>query len=126
MSRVLLVADTPWVRNDVLAALNDSTIELETVSDPKAVNDAYRDLPADVVLVDLQVGSMGGMAIARALKDMTLIEGLPAAPIVLLLDRSADSFIAKRSGADGWVQKPFTAQELRSKITEVSVNQSAR
>jgi AmiR/NasT family two-component response regulator len=37
-------------------------------------------------------------------------------PVVLLLDRNADAFIAKRAGAAAWVRKPFTAFELRSAV----------
>jgi DNA-binding response OmpR family regulator len=34
--------------------------------------------------------------------------------VLLLLDRTADEFIAKRAGADRWVVKPFTAQAFRA------------
>jgi DNA-binding response OmpR family regulator len=37
-------------------------------------------------------------------------------PVVLLLDRQADTFLAGRSGADAWVTKPFTASALRAAI----------
>ena len=59
---------------------------------------------------------MGGMAIIRALKEDAAIEQTAALPVVLLLDRSADAFLAKRAGADAWVQKPFTPFELRNAV----------
>ena len=39
-----------------------------------------------------------------------------AAPIVLLLDRQADVFLAKRAGADAYLVKPFTSQQLRAAL----------
>lgn len=69
-----------------------------------------------VYLVDMQVGSMGGMAITRQLREAIHAGTIPAGTIVMLLDRQADAFIAKRAGADGWVVKPFTAQQLRATI----------
>ncbi len=78
--------------------------------------DTAAETTAGVYLVDMQVGSMGGMAITRQLRDAMYAETIPAGVIVMLLDRQADSFIAKRAGADGWVAKPFSAQQLRATI----------
>ena len=111
--RVLLVTDASWVRNQVRAALS-GLAEIVEVSDPYQVETAAAGI--DLSIVDMQVGSMGGMAITRALKSITPATG----PIVLLLDRQADTFIAKRAGADGWLAKPFSAQALRRTLAEVA------
>ncbi len=106
----MVVADAPWVRNRVRAVLG-GWAELMEITDPGLVE--QMEAPeAEAALVDMQVGSMGGMAVIRALKGT-----LPAGtPIILLLDRRADEFLARRAGADGWLLKPFTAQELRSAL----------
>lgn len=119
MATVLLVADAPWVRNQVAAALTDPGTTIESVSDPRHVLDAYRELSPDAVVIDLQVGSMGGMAIARTLRDAAFTEDLSLVPLILLLDRSADAFLAKRAGADAWLTKPFNAQQLREALGAV-------
>ncbi len=110
--RTLLVADADWVRNDVLAGLDGH--EITHADDPGTVADYAGSV--DLVIADMQVGSMGGMAITRAVKDAWLQAGIAPVPIVLLLDRTADEFLARRSGADGWLTKPFTAQDLRSTL----------
>ena len=110
--RTLLVADADWVRNDVLAGLDGH--DIMHADDPATVADYAGSV--DLVIADMQVGSMGGMAITRAVKDAWLRAGMAPVPIVLLLDRSADEFLARRSGADGWLTKPFTAQDLRSTL----------
>ncbi len=112
MSRVLVVADTPWARNEVHAALTDPDIELVDHVDPATVADSIREDRYDAVIVDLQVGAMGGMAVTRAVRETATIGGTEAVPVVILLDRSADSFLAKRAGAAAWVTKPFTSHEI--------------
>ena len=114
---VLLVADEPWIRNEALAALSDPGTVIREIADPRAVAKAVEEFEPDVVVIDLQVGSMGGMALARTLREAEFLDEIPSISIVLLLDRNADEFLAGRAAADAWVVKPFTPQQLRSAIT---------
>ena len=59
---------------------------------------------------------MGGMAVARELHQQAGLNDTTALPVVLLLDRAADSFLAKRAGVAGWVVKPFTSHDLRTAV----------
>ena len=111
--KVLLVCDVPWVQNQIRAALSGK-YEIVDVTDPAQVEDAAANEAGAMAIIDMQVGSMGGMAITRALKGVAGV-----GPIVLLLDRRVDAFIAKRAGADAWLLKPFNAQELRSVLSGV-------
>jgi len=113
--QLLLVADALWVRNDVAAALPSSDWSIHH-ADPQVVVEAAAKHPPTVVVVDMQVGSMGGMAVIRRLREAMSMGDLPTAPLILLLDRTADRFIAKRSGADRSLVKPFTAQEMRKAL----------
>ncbi len=116
MPTLLLIADAPWVRNEVAAALSDSSIVLLDETDPYlAVRRVGEDQP-DAVIIDMQVGSMGGMAIVRALLDAAGMDEVPRTPTVLLLDRSADVFLAGRAGAGAFLIKPIVAEELRSAL----------
>jgi CheY-like chemotaxis protein len=113
--QLLLVADAVWVRNDVAAALPSSDWAIHH-ADPHVVVEAAVKHPPTAVVVDMQVGSMGGMAVIRNLREAMSMGILPTAPLILLLDRTADRFIAKRSGADRSLVKPFTAQEMRKAL----------
>lgn len=117
MARVLLVTDDVWVENDVRAALSEPGTEFILVSDPRAAAATAAQDGAEVAVVDLQVGSMGGMAVIRALRTAVDNGELDRVRMVLLLDRSADDFLARRAGADASVLKPFTAQQLRAATT---------
>jgi DNA-binding response OmpR family regulator len=114
--QLLLVADSVWVRNDVEAALPSSDWSIHH-SEPHVVVEAAVKHPPTAIVVDMQVGSMGGMAVIRSLREAMSMGILPTAPLILLLDRAADKFIAKRSGADRFMLKPFTAQEMRKALT---------
>lgn len=116
MPKILVVADTPWVVNDVHAALSLPGYELQEHADPRQLPDAVAAFGPDVVVIDLQVASMGGMAMARSLKEAALAPDFPDVPVVLLLDRSADAFLAKRAAAVDWVLKPFDVADLRTAV----------
>ena len=51
------------------------------------------------MLIDMQVGSMGGMALVRNIKGVAMTGEAPNAPILLLLDRSADEFPRQAVGS---------------------------
>jgi DNA-binding response OmpR family regulator len=125
MAKVLLVADAEWVINDVRAALSDPAHDLFTVTDPREAEDVWYDEEPDVVVIDLQIGSMGGFAVTRALRGAAsgLDESPP--PMIALLDRSVDTFLASRSGADAWLLKPISAFGLRDLVTKLAANRAA-
>jgi DNA-binding response OmpR family regulator len=116
MASILLVADDEWVRNDVEASLKDPNITLTVETDPRAVAGLVREQSFDWAIVDLQIGSMGGMAVVRMLRTAILASETADMGIVLLLDRDADRFLAARAGADASIVKPFTAQQLRGQL----------
>jgi DNA-binding response OmpR family regulator len=61
---------------------------------------------------------MGGMAVTRSVRGATATAGDPGIPVVLLLDRAADVFLARRAGGAAWVVKPFTSQEMETAMSQ--------
>lgn len=120
MPTALLVTDATWVANDVMAAVAVDHWEVISLDDPAAAGARTREIGPDAVIVDMQVGSMGGMAIVRSIRA----EFQDSAPprIVLLLDRSADRFLARRALADASVLKPIVASELKAALGPISTN----
>lgn len=117
-SRIVVIADEAWARNEVHAALTEPDYTLIDHDDPRTAFDLIETESPDAVVIDLQVKSMGGMAVARDLRQRAALSEQRSVPVVLLLDRAADGFLAKRAGADGWVTKPFTAHDLRTAIDQ--------
>ena len=117
MPKLLLVTDADWVANEVQAALGIGDWEIELLPDPALAAEKVTTGFYHAVVVDMQVAAMGGMAVIRALRQATTDRHRPR--LVLLLDRVADRFIAKRSGADAAVIKPINAAGLRRALEGV-------
>lgn len=113
-----MVADAPSVRDEVRAVLAAGERVVE-VSEGRSVRAAVEADPPDIAVVDLQVGSMGGMAICMDLRLEESGGRLPHVPVLLLVDRRADVFLARRCEADGWVVKPTEPIRLRRAIEAV-------
>lgn len=116
MPKILVVADVSWVQNEVHAALTEPDFTLIDHDDPATAAERAHDEGVNAVVVDLQVGAMGGVAVTRSLRDASIKPEIADIPAIILLDRSADAFLAKRAGAAGWVVKPFTAFELEDAL----------
>ena len=125
MPKILLVADAEWVVNDVRAALADARYDISTVADPREAADAWYDEEPDVAIVDLQVGSMGGFAVTRALRSAAGRLDEPPTPTIVLLDRTVDTFLAGRSGADAWLLKPFSSFGLQDLVDRLAAAEAA-
>ena len=113
MSEVLIATDADPVFDEVEAALADEATKVVRVRAGVAVGDAVAAGHTDLVILDLQIGNMGGVATCLHLRHEAGEGRLPDVPILMLLDREADVFLARRSDADGVVVKPLDAFRLR-------------
>jgi DNA-binding NarL/FixJ family response regulator len=110
---IIIVADAPSVLAEVRSALEDEDTEIRELRSGAAVRPAVDEEPPDLVITDLQVGSMGGVAICHDLRLEESGERQIHVPVLILLDRRADVFIAKQCGAEGWLMKPLDPRRLR-------------
>jgi len=114
---IVVASDAPSVRADVVAVVGDPDTDIVEVDTGYAVAPAVDEHEPDLVIVDLQMGSMGGMAVCLELRLEESYGNLPHAPVLMLLDRRPDVFLAKRSGAEGWIVKPLDPIRLRRATT---------
>ena len=113
MQTVLIATDTDAVADEVDAVIADETTEVIRLRSGAEVLDAVDTHQPALVVLDLQIGSMGGMAVAMSLRAEIAMGRLPYASILMLLDREADIFLARRSDVDGWLVKPLDSFRLR-------------
>ena len=116
--RVLLAMDVDWLVDDIVAALGGTDTSFTVCTDGRRVSEQVASVAGDggaydLAIVDLQIGSMGGVAVTMALRLDASADLIPAVPVLLLLDRVADVHLAKRCGADGWLVKPLDPLRLR-------------
>ncbi|MGA1564874.1 MAG: response regulator [Ilumatobacteraceae bacterium] len=121
---VLLATDADWVIDEVTAALGGPDTSFTVCREGRLVSDLVEHGNVDVVITDLQIGSMGGMAVAMALRLDASVGSVPLVPIVMLLDRAADVYLAQRSGAESWLIKPLDALRLRRAVNAAVAGES--
>ncbi|MGZ8751544.1 MAG: response regulator [Acidimicrobiia bacterium] len=110
---ILVAAEAQWVREQVRAAFVGPGQAVVEVSRGQDVGAAVAEHLPDLVVLDLQIANMGGIAVAIDLRLEESAGRLPAVPILLLLDREADRFLARRADVDDELVKPFDAGTLR-------------
>jgi DNA-binding response OmpR family regulator len=113
MAKVVVAADGKWIRDQVRTALASSDTEVVEVTRGQDVRAAVAEHAPDLVVLDMQIGNMGGVATAIDLHLESDAGRVPDSRILLLLDREADKFLAKRADADAELVKPLDAGTLR-------------
>ena len=113
MPDVLVATDADWIFEDVDATLTDEDTNVVWVHAGRDVSPAVRQIDPSLVVLDLQIGNMGGIATALDLQQEFDTGDVPRVPILLLLDRPADVPMAHRTGVQGWLVKPLDAFRLR-------------
>lgn len=116
---VLVATDAPWVLDEIVAALGGPDTSFTAVSEGRAVASVVADRTPDVAILDLQIGSMGGMAVTMDLRHDESSGALPHVPVIMLLDREPDVHLARRSQAEGWLVKPLDPLRLRRAVAAV-------
>jgi len=116
METILVAAEASWIRDQVQVAFVEPGQRVVEVQRGQDVRDAVGEYEPGVVILDMQIGNMGGIAVAL---DLRLEQGegrLPETQIMLLLDREADKFLAHRADVDGVLVKPVDAGRLRRAV----------
>ena len=116
MATVLVAADGAWIRNQVRTALTGPDLELIEVDRGQLVRDIVASRQPELVVLDLQIANMGGVAVAIDLHLEASADRAPNVPILLLLDREHDRFLAKRAAADAELVKPIDPGTLRRTV----------
>lgn len=115
MIHISIVEDEPDIGEVVSLYLRRAGYTVSTFADGLAAEDAFsRQLP-DLVILDVMLPGMDGFALTRSLRDRSDV------PIILLTSRreEVDRIAGLELGADDYVVKPFSPQELVSRVRAV-------
>jgi len=115
MARILVADDDADIRLLVVMRLQHSGHDVTGVGDGRAAVDACRDGDQDLVVLDLMMPGMDGLAACRELRaDPTTAK----TPVILLTARAQASDVeaGMAAGADDYVTKPFSPRELAQRV----------
>ena len=109
---ILVVDDEPQIRRVMRATLSSHGYEIREATTGEEAVEAVRKERPDLILLDVNMPGIGGIAAAREIREMS------DAPIIMLTVRNAerDKVIALDAGADDYVVKPFGIEELLARI----------
>ena len=110
---ILVATDADHFLNDITAALGGPDVSFTVCRDGRDVAGVVKLRTPDLVVLDLQIGSMGGMAVTMSLRLDESAGALPHVRVLMLLDRQADVHLAKRCAADGYLVKPLNPLSLK-------------
>jgi len=111
-ANILVVDDEPQIRRVMRATLSAQGYVISEVKTGEEALESVRRQRPDLVLLDVNMPGMGGIEACREIRRMS------DAPIIMLTVRNAerDKVSALDAGADDYVVKPFSIEELLARI----------
>ena len=113
---ILLADDSATIRRVVEVSFTDTGFHVESVADGDAALARLETLRPDIVLADVVMPGASGYEICRRVKASTR-----PVPVLLLAGtfEDFDHELARSSGADGCLMKPFESRTLRDRVTSL-------
>ena len=110
--RILVIDDEPQITRVLRAALTAQGYDLRTANDPEEGLEIYREWSPDLVVTDLMMPGISGVEVTRAIRVR-----FPTPIIILSVrDHERSKVEALDAGADDYVTKPFSIQELLARV----------
>jgi two-component system KDP operon response regulator KdpE len=110
--RILVIDDEPQITRVLRASLSAQGYDVRTANDPEEGLRLFHDWPADLVITDLMMPVISGVEVCR------LIRSRGKTPVLVLSVREHErsKIEALDAGADDYVTKPFSIQELLARV----------
>ncbi len=111
-AKILVVDDEPQIRRVLRATLSSEGYTIVEARDGEAALAEFRRERPDLVLLDMNMPGLDGLATCRELRAGSNV------PIIMLTVRSSekDKVRSLDAGADDYVTKPFSMEELLARI----------
>ncbi len=110
--RILIIDDEPQITRVLRAALSAQGYDVRTANEPEEGLQVFKDWPPDLVITDLMMPGMSGVEVTRSIRTRA------ATPVLILSvrDHERTKVEALDAGADDYVTKPFSIQELLARV----------
>ena len=116
VATVLIASDSAALRHELRTMLEGPDLVVEEAASGPEVLDVVREGGIDLAVLDLQITNMGAMAICLEMRNEESYGAADAVPVLMLLDRRPDVFLARRSGAEGFLVKPLEPMRVRAAV----------
>ncbi len=116
---VLLADKDPFELEAMRVALSSTGLEVVTTHDGDEVLKLARERQPQVVVAGASLWQMGGFAVSRELKTMAGQGLLPEPAVIVILERTADSWLARWSRCDAWRAKPLDFEDLEQLVLDL-------
>lgn len=112
---IMVVEDEPNLAEVVSLYLRRAGYQVQVISDGEQALQALKQQLPDLLILDIMLPGIDGLSITRWLRDQS------DTPIIMLTARrtEADRIAGLEMGADDYVVKPFSPQELVSRVRAV-------
>jgi two-component system chemotaxis response regulator CheY len=118
MAKILAVDDSASMRGMVAFTLRGAGHEVTEAEDGRQALDAAGAGAFDLVLADVNMPVMDGIAMVRALRAKPEYQGVPI--LMLTTESHAEKKMeGKAAGATGWLVKPFDPDQLLATVKRV-------
>ena len=111
LKKVLIVDDSPAQVKLMQGFLEHEGYQPVGLNDPRRVEETISSLRPSVILLDVVMPERNGFQVCRELKGSSEFQGIPVI-LVTSKDSSSDKYWGEQQGADAYVTKPFTKDEL--------------
>jgi two-component system KDP operon response regulator KdpE len=110
--RILVIDDESQITRVLRAALTAQGFDVRTANDPEEGLRLFSEWAPDLVITDLMMPGMSGVEVCRAIRLQS-----PTPVLVLSVrDHERSKVEALDAGADDYVTKPFSIQELLARV----------
>jgi signal transduction histidine kinase/ActR/RegA family two-component response regulator len=118
--RVLAAEDNPTNQLVLKTLLEQVGVDVHVAIDGEAAVSAWRDGRWDLVLMDVQMPVMDGVAATREIRAIEAAERRPRTPIIAVTANAAAERVAEyvAAGMDGLCPKPIRLSQLLNSIEE--------
>jgi DNA-binding response OmpR family regulator len=115
VKKVLIVDDSQAEVHLMQSVLQQGGFHSVGISDPMRIEDAIEEERPNVILLDVVMPQRNGFQACRELKSQDTYSQIP---VILVTSRSSpsDRYWGEQQGANGWVAKPFTPEELLNAV----------
>lgn len=110
--RILVVDDEPQILRALRKSLTVNQFDVRTAADGESALDLFRDWSPDLIITDLSMPLMNGLELCRAIRRLSEV------PIIVLSVKGEEKtkIEALDIGADDYITKPFSIDELLARI----------